>query len=179
MAFGIAALTAGLYLFGQLPSADRASTTGGAPGVVTLLAFGVFLPVTVAFSVFQTRKELVDVRITDADVRFTQRNGRTTSLSWAADAQYVRVWHAIRGPSGKPAHVPGWILEWGRVHGAVSNEIADSLVQRASRVGLDVSSHEEKFAVRGPPSTLQVLEIRRRDSSARDPGKRAAPDRVG
>jgi hypothetical protein len=99
------------------------------------------------------------VTISDAALRMRFANGRSAEIRWDTPNLVLRLSHAVRGPSGKPVEVSGRALKYGKVEVVVTDVIGDAIARRAQRLGLAVSTSQERFAVRGRPSTLEVVTI--------------------
>ena len=153
--FGLALIYAGLVLSNGVDE-------------YALVALGAAFPL-VAFTgqIQRCRSYVTDVTITDAEVRLTSKNGAERSARWDRRPIFVRLSHAIEHPPGTPVRVPGRILEWSEIHTSVSDQIVSAILDRARRLGFQVSRETEKWpSLFGFGSIIEVLEIR--ESATKD-----------
>jgi hypothetical protein len=67
----------------------------------------------------------------------------------------------VRDAQGRPLNISGWVLECKDLDTTVGASIEASIVSRARALGLEVSTTDEKYSIRGPPVVLEVITITR------------------
>jgi len=116
-------------------------------------------------SIFVWSQKIVEVKVDDVSASFRFGSGKIATRRWDTPGLVLELSHAVRGPSGDPVKVAGRIIRFRGLSSTVSPEIEAALVARARRLGLVVRRREETFAVRGPPSTLEVVSICQREDA--------------
>lgn len=126
--------------------------------IVPYLIIGIGAPL-LAIGLFARGVTVTTATVSDHGIRVSFSNGKTVEQRWADPMLHVRLTRATRTMRWEP-QLTAVLLSWrGFDSSFVSREIADGIVARARRLGLEVGTEKREVPPGGPPSARETTTI--------------------